>query len=148
MIDQYPQINEYWEDKRAQVGRIKVPGYALASYSTFLHAMGSFRGFEEIQHENKWYSTLLHYPAVLWLAIGCRLRVHPRQEWHDLYQPNTNDELQQFFDRYTKGIQNGWEEVSRVRVSLLQCNKVLKLTYYLTFDVSNSYTGSNYQCPL
>ncbi|KAE8422997.1 alpha/beta-hydrolase [Aspergillus pseudocaelatus] len=105
MLDQYPQMNEYWEDKRAQVGRIKVPVYALASYSTFLHTMGSFRGFEEIQHEKKW------------------LRVHPTQEWHDLYQPSTNDELQQFFDRYTKGIQNGWEDVPRVRVSLLQFNK-------------------------
>ncbi|RAK95961.1 CocE/NonD family hydrolase [Aspergillus ibericus CBS 121593] len=105
MLNHYPQMNEYWEDKRAQVGRIKVPVYVLASYSTFLHTMGSFRGFEEIQHDKKW------------------LRVHSTQEWHDLYQPSTNDELQLFFDRYTKGIENGWEETPRVRISLLQFNK-------------------------
>jgi predicted acyl esterase len=54
MLEKYPRTNEYWEDKRAQVSRITVPVYVLASYSTFLHTMGSFRGFEEIQHKNKW----------------------------------------------------------------------------------------------
>ncbi|KAJ6029759.1 uncharacterized protein N7446_010891 [Penicillium canescens] len=105
MLEKYPRTNEYWEDKRAQISRIDVPVYVLASYSTFLHTMGSFRGFEEIQHKNKW------------------LRVHPTQEWYDLYQPSTNDELQLFFDRYTKDIQNDWEKTPRVRISLLQFNR-------------------------
>ncbi|CAG7931568.1 unnamed protein product [Penicillium olsonii] len=105
MLERYPLMNEYWEDKRAKIDQITVPAYVLASYSTFLHTMGSFRGFEELRHDQKW------------------LRVHATQEWHDLYQPNTNDELQKFFDRYMKGIQNGWEMCPRVRVSLLQFNK-------------------------
>jgi uncharacterized protein len=53
-----------------------------------------------------------------------RLRVHDTQEWYDLYQPVTNDELQKFFDRYTKGIENGWESTPKVRVSLLGYNEV------------------------
>ncbi|OJJ06472.1 hypothetical protein ASPVEDRAFT_140358 [Aspergillus versicolor CBS 583.65] len=105
MLDEYPLMNEYWEDKRAQIGRINVPAYILASYSTLLHTMGSFRGYEELGNKRKW------------------LRVHPTQEWFDLYQTSTNDELQMFFDRYMKGIQNGWEETPRVRVSLLQFNQ-------------------------
>ncbi|KAJ5090324.1 hypothetical protein N7532_009008 [Penicillium argentinense] len=105
MLDEYPLMNEYWEDKRARIDRINVPAYILASYSTFLHTMGSFRGFEELGNDQKW------------------LRVHPTQEWFDLYQTSTNDELQMFFDRYTKGIQNGWENTQRVRVSLLRFNK-------------------------
>ncbi|TKA23742.1 hypothetical protein B0A54_17914 [Friedmanniomyces endolithicus] len=41
-------------------------------------------------------------------------------EWHDLYQPSTNDELQLFFDRYTKGIDNGLEEkLPRVRENIV-----------------------------
>ena len=53
-----------------------------------------------------------------------RLRIHTTQEWHDLYQPQNNNELQRFFDRYTKGIENDWESTPRVRVSLLGYNLV------------------------
>jgi predicted acyl esterase len=54
MLDRYPMMNEYWEDKRARMDRIKVPAYILASFSTMLHTVGSFRGFEEIDHAEKW----------------------------------------------------------------------------------------------
>jgi predicted acyl esterase len=54
MLDRYPMMNEYWEDKRARMDRIKVPAYILASFSTILHTVGSFRGFEEINHDEKW----------------------------------------------------------------------------------------------
>lgn len=56
--------------------------------------------------------------------LGFRLRIHTTQEWHDLYQPHNNDELQRFFDRYTKGIENNWETTAKVRVSLLGYNLV------------------------
>ncbi|KAE8360997.1 alpha/beta-hydrolase [Aspergillus caelatus] len=105
MLERYPLMNEYWENKRAQMSKITVPAYVLASYSTFLHTFGSFRGFMEIKHPKKW------------------LRVHPTQEWHDLYQKSTNDELQKFFDFYTKDISNGWEDTPKARVSLLRYNK-------------------------
>jgi predicted acyl esterase len=54
MLKQYPLMNNYWRDKRAEVSRIQVPAYVLASYSTFLHLPGSLRGFEELSHNNKW----------------------------------------------------------------------------------------------
>lgn len=54
MLNQYPFMNEYWEDKRAAIENIEVPAYVLASYSTGLHTVGSFRGFEDIKHSNKW----------------------------------------------------------------------------------------------
>lgn len=54
MLDRYPLMNEYWEDKRAKIDQIDVPAYILASYSTFLHTMSSFRAFEELGHDQKW----------------------------------------------------------------------------------------------
>ncbi|KAL2838515.1 alpha/beta-hydrolase [Aspergillus pseudodeflectus] len=105
MLEKFPLMCEYWASKRADMTKITVPAYILASYSTFLHTFGSFRGFTEIVHSKKW------------------LRVHPTQEWHDLYQKSTNDDLQKFFDFYTKGIRNGWEDTPRVRVSILRYNK-------------------------
>lgn len=40
-----------------------------------------------------------------------------------MYQKTTTDELQVFFDRYLKGIDNGWESTPQVRVSLLGYNQ-------------------------
>ncbi|KAJ0308771.1 hypothetical protein COL516b_003320 [Colletotrichum fioriniae] len=84
-------LRAYWDDKRARMDRIEVPAYILGSYSTMLHTIGSFRGFEEISHQNK-----------------CQERT---------------DDLQKFFDRYMKGIDNGWEKTSPVRLAVLGYNK-------------------------
>lgn len=54
MLEKYPSRNEYWDDKRPRVDKIEVPAYVLGSYSTGLHTIGSFRGFEEIPHQKKW----------------------------------------------------------------------------------------------
>lgn len=48
-------MNAYWEDKRAKIEQITIPCYVLASYSTGLHTIGSFRGFEDLPTDNKWY---------------------------------------------------------------------------------------------
>lgn len=45
MTKQYPLWNSYWEDKRPKHDKIKVPMYAVASYSTGLHTEGTFRAF-------------------------------------------------------------------------------------------------------
>ena len=57
----YPQMTEFWADKRAKFERIDAPSYILASYSTGIHTAGSFRAFEEIPHENKWSASSQHY---------------------------------------------------------------------------------------
>jgi hypothetical protein len=39
---------------------------------------------------------------------------------YDIYRPEINDDLQRFYDRYCKGIENGWEhDTPPVRLSLL-----------------------------
>ena len=55
MVDKYPSTNEYWEDKRARFDQIRLPSYVVASYSTGLHTLGSFRGFDEMASDEKWY---------------------------------------------------------------------------------------------
>ena len=90
----------YWESKRVDFSRIKIPTYVLASYSTMLHTVGSVRAYREIATENKW------------------LRIHPHQEWYEDYLYSSVDDLDRFFERYLKGKQNGWENTPRVRVSM------------------------------
>ncbi|OCT50235.1 hypothetical protein CLCR_06772 [Cladophialophora carrionii] len=105
MIRKYPLMNGYWEDKRAKAHLIDTPAYVLASMSTALHTVGSIRCFEDIPHDRKW------------------LRIHPTQEWHDLYQRDTIADLKKFLDFYTKGVENGWEQTPKVRVSVIKYNQ-------------------------
>lgn len=53
-----------------------------------------------------------------------RISVHDTQEWHDLYQPHRNDELKDFFDKYLKGVDNGWDMTPSVLVSFIGYNTV------------------------
>ncbi|KZM28339.1 uncharacterized protein EKO05_0010454 [Ascochyta rabiei] len=111
MLEKYPLYNAYWEDKRAKVENITTPAYVLASYSSSLHTSGSIAGFNKINTSKKW------------------LRIHATQEWYDLYSEYATNDLKRFFDRYLKGIDNGWEETSKVRFSVLP------------FDTSNAPEG-------
>lgn len=54
--------------------------------------------------------------------IPLRLRIHDTQEWYDQYQEFAVNDLQKFFDKYLRGIDNGWELTPKVRHSLLGYN--------------------------
>jgi predicted acyl esterase len=49
--------------------------------------------------------------------------MHPTHEWHDIYQPFANDQMQRFLDHFLLGKDNGWEQTPKVRVSLLRYNR-------------------------
>ncbi|KAI8651854.1 hypothetical protein LRP88_10858 [Fusarium phalaenopsidis] len=104
MIEKYPLMNKYWEDKKPNLQNIDIPMYVLASYSTGLHTEGSIRGWKYSNSKDKW------------------LRIHPTQEWFDIYTPEANDDLQRFLDHYLLGTENGWENTPKVRLSLLRYN--------------------------
>lgn len=91
----------YWADKAARLERIEVPAYIVASYDNIAHTYGTFDAWRRIASKEKW------------------LRVHNTQEWPDLYDPAHQAELLRFFDRYLKGIDNGWEKTPRLRISVL-----------------------------
>lgn len=100
MMQRDPLMNAYWDDKRARVENIEIPAYVVASY-TSIHTFGTFDGYHRIRSTNKW------------------LRVHNTIEWPDYYSPENLEDLRRFFDRYLKGIRNGWEFTPRVRLSVL-----------------------------
>lgn len=101
-MEAYPLANcDLWEDKIADVSKITVPAYVVASYSNTLHTMGTFRSWRAIGSTEKW------------------LRIHDSQEWPDYYDAESTEELRRFFDHYLLGKQNGWEKTPRVRYSLL-----------------------------
>lgn len=104
MYRRSPTQNDYWKSKRVDMSRIKCPAYIRGSDVSSIHTMGSIRGWLEIPHDDKW----IHWSS--------------KQEWYELYsEPESCEELQVFFDRYLKGLKNGWEEKTpKVRWSTLQ----------------------------
>lgn len=96
----YPLMNELWADKIPDFERINVPAFVVASYSNTLHTAGTFRGWRRISSQDKW------------------LRIHNSQEWPDYYDEANVEDLRRFFDRYLKGLDNGWEATPRVRYAV------------------------------
>ena len=101
MIKTYPMMNAYWQDKAADLEKIEAPAYVAASYTNPIHTYGTFEGYRRIGSHDKW------------------LRVHNAMEWTDYYNPQNKDDLRRFFDRFLKGIDNGWQKTPRVRLSVL-----------------------------
>ncbi len=101
MIEKYPMMNAYWEDKAAELEKIDVPAYVVASWSNPIHVNGTFEGYRRISSKDKW------------------LRVHNTMEWPDYYDTAHTDDLRRFFDRYLKAKENDWEKTPRVRLSVL-----------------------------
>lgn len=102
MIAKYPLINSYWrEDKAAKLDLIEIPAYVVASWDHIFHTPGTISAFRQIHSKDKW------------------LRVHNTQYLVDQYSQEGEEDLRRFFDRYLKGIQNGWEQTPQVRLSVL-----------------------------
>lgn len=94
-------MNDYWEDKAANFEKITCPAYVVASYTSQVHAHGTFEGFRRLSSKEKW------------------LRIHNTQEWSDQHRPENRADLLKFYDYYLKDVDNGWEHTPRVRMSVL-----------------------------
>lgn len=99
MVDRHPLMDDYWRDKIAAVERITVPTYVVSSYTNKVHTRGTIHAFNALTVQDKW------------------LRIHNIHEWRDFYR--NQEDLLRFFDRYLKGVDNGWESTPRVRMSVL-----------------------------
>ncbi|KAJ5999694.1 hypothetical protein N7481_000103 [Penicillium waksmanii] len=101
MVKTHPLFDDYWTQKYDEVLNIDVPIYVLGSFGNSFHVYGSFDTFRRAKSTHKW------------------MRVHARFEWYEMYEPKPIDDLQRFYDRYAKGIMNGWEtDTPSLRLSL------------------------------
>jgi predicted acyl esterase len=101
MAQAQPTLTPYWRDKIAAVERIDVPAYVVASWTNPVHTPGTFDAWQQLGSREKW------------------LRVHNTMEWPDFYEAASHADLLKFFDRYLKGMDNGWESTPRVRIAVL-----------------------------
>jgi predicted acyl esterase len=100
MIAEHPCYDAYWKDKVAKLENIEVPAYITGGWCHF-HLNGAIDAWAQISSKQKW------------------LRIHREFEWPDQYSREGLDDLKRFFDRYLKGIRNGWESTPKVRVDVM-----------------------------
>jgi predicted acyl esterase len=100
MLEKYPYMNEYWEDKITKWENITIPAYCTCGW-VHHHLRGSLEGFRRIKSPKKW------------------LRAHRDFEWPDSYNRDNLEDLKKFWDRYCKDINNGWEFTPRVRLDVM-----------------------------
>ena len=100
MVLEHPYYDAYWADKVAKLENIDVPTYITGGWNHF-HLYGAVEGYAGVSSTQKW------------------LRIHREFEWPDQYTRENIDDLQRFFDRYLKGIRNGWESTPRVRIDVM-----------------------------
>jgi predicted acyl esterase len=87
MAGQHPLFDEYWRSKNADLSKITVPAFVVASWSDHgLHSRGTLEGFKKIASKDKW------------------LMIHGRKKWQNFYQ--NIEKRRQFFDRFLKGLDN------------------------------------------
>jgi predicted acyl esterase len=99
MVTRYPLMAPYWEDKIAKMENIKIPIYMAGPFGAGGLA-GDLDGFLAVASKDKW------------------LRIFNVGEWPDLYDPKNVEDLRRFFDRYLKGVENGWEKTPRAQVAV------------------------------
>lgn len=100
---EHPFLDEYWASKAAQLARIEVPAYVVASWSDHgLHSRGTLEGFKKISSTEKW------------------LEVHGRKKWAYYYQPDSVARQQAFFDRFLKGEDSEVMRWPKIRVEVRQ----------------------------
>ena len=98
MMGPHPLNDAYWASKRAELERIDVPAYVVASWSDQgLHTRGTLAAFEQISSQEKY------------------LLIHGRKKWSYFHDPSTFEQQRAFFDRYLKGMKltavDSWPKV-------------------------------------
>ncbi|MBV9382644.1 MAG: CocE/NonD family hydrolase [Streptosporangiaceae bacterium] len=97
----HPFFDEFWAGKAADLSRITVPAYVVASWSDQgLHTRGTFEGFARIASERKW------------------LDAHGGKKWGYYYSEEGLRRQQEFFDHFLKGLPTGVTEWPRVRYEI------------------------------
>jgi hypothetical protein len=102
MMDAHPLFDEYWASKVADISKVDIPTYIVASWSDHgLHTRGTISAFNELASKDKW------------------LEVHGRKKWWYYYQPESLRRQRAFFDRFLRGIDRGaMKDWPRVRLEV------------------------------
>ena len=96
-----PLNGPWYEERSGRLDRIGIPAFVVANWGGLgLHLRGTLLGWRGIASRDKW------------------LKVHSGSYFLTFLLPESVALQRRFFDRYLKGLDNGWEREPRVEVSL------------------------------
>ena len=109
MLEEHKLFDEYWEENKADLEKITVPAYVVASWTDQgLHTRGTIEGFKQIASEHKW------------------LEVHGQKKWEYQYRPENVDRSREFFDHFLKGKQTNVMNWPKVRIEVREAGPIGK----------------------
>lgn len=95
----HPLLDDWYRARSADLSKIAVPALVVSNWSALgLHLRGTIQGFIGIASKDKW------------------LKVQTGPYFATFFAPELVAFQRKFFDRYLKGIDNGWEKEPRVDV--------------------------------
>ena len=95
----HPLLDAWYRARSADLSKIEVPALIVSNWSALgLHLRGTIQGFVGISSKEKW------------------LKVQTGAYFATFFAPQSVAFQRKFFDRYLKGIDNGWEKEPRVEV--------------------------------
>jgi uncharacterized protein len=97
----HPLCDSYYSERTPNLSNINIPALVIANWGGLgLHLRGTIRGYMGITSRDKW------------------LKVQSGSYFHTFLQPRNVAVQKRFFDRYLKGINNGWENEPPVEVEI------------------------------
>jgi putative CocE/NonD family hydrolase len=97
----HPLNDSYYAERTPDLSRVDLPALVVANWGGLgLHLRGTIRGWMGIASDQKW------------------LKVQSGSYFHTFLQPKNVALQRRFFDRYLKGIDNGWDSEPRVEVEV------------------------------
>lgn len=101
MTKAHPLNDEFHRERSADLSKIMVPLLSTANWGgQGLHLRGNVEGFLRAGSKQKW------------------LEVHGLEHWTAFYTKRGIALQKRFFDRFLKGIDNGWEKTPRVMLNV------------------------------
>jgi len=97
----HPLIDDWYAARIPDVTKIDVPAFVVANYGGLgLHLRGTIEGWRWLASKDKW------------------LKIQRGSYFVSYFMPENVALQRKFFDRYLKGLDNGWEQEPRVEVQV------------------------------
>lgn len=105
----HPQLDAWYAARSPDLSKIDIPAFVVANYGGLgLHLRGTIEGWRGIASKDKW------------------LKVQRGSYFVSFFLPENVALQRKFFDRYLKGIDNGWEKEPRVEVQVRSTEDTVK----------------------
>jgi predicted acyl esterase len=119
----HPLLDDWYKPRSADLAKIDVPALVVSNWGGLgLHLRGTIQGFLGIASKDKW------------------LKVQTGPYFATFFAPDSVALQRRFFDRYLKGIENGWEKEPRVDVTVRSPDdKVHRHAYSTAWPLEGSH---------